>query len=168
MARSAGPAIWRPCYIGKLTFLMPRKQHLQCLVQVSKTVSETGHQKRATVMLNEKCDDNVVVWGKVLSIAGSLFLPQLSSIQALQSLHTLACWAGKQMNKTSEILYDLASDLDSVRHATLQNRAAIDFFLLAHGHGCEEFAGMCCMNLSDHSQSIHKKLQELMNNMRKL
>ncbi|KFP26403.1 hypothetical protein N325_05994, partial [Colius striatus] len=39
--------------------------------------------------------------------------------------------------------------------------AAIDFLLLAHGHGFEEFKGMCCMNLLDHSTSIHAKLKEL-------
>ncbi|KFP10384.1 hypothetical protein Z169_11815, partial [Egretta garzetta] len=46
--------------------------------------------------------------------------------------------------------------------------AAIDFLLLAQGHGCEEFEGMCCMNLSDHSESIHKKLAELKNNLHNL
>ncbi|KFP92161.1 hypothetical protein N311_05036, partial [Apaloderma vittatum] len=39
--------------------------------------------------------------------------------------------------------------------------AAIDFLLLARGHGCEEFDRMCCMNLEDHSESIHKKIQDL-------
>ncbi|KFW75139.1 hypothetical protein N305_04482, partial [Manacus vitellinus] len=39
--------------------------------------------------------------------------------------------------------------------------AAIDFLLLVQGHGCEEFEGMCCMNLSDHSQSIYQKLKEM-------
>ncbi|KFZ67432.1 hypothetical protein N338_02212, partial [Podiceps cristatus] len=39
--------------------------------------------------------------------------------------------------------------------------AAIDFFLLAHGHGCENFDGLCCMNLSDHSESVYKKINEL-------
>ncbi|KGL74286.1 hypothetical protein N309_10718, partial [Tinamus guttatus] len=39
--------------------------------------------------------------------------------------------------------------------------AAIDFLLLAQGHGCEDFDGLCCMNLSDHSKSIHKSIQEL-------
>ncbi|KFO69276.1 hypothetical protein N303_10072, partial [Cuculus canorus] len=39
--------------------------------------------------------------------------------------------------------------------------AAIDFLLLAQGHGCEDFEGLCCMNLSDHSKSIFKQLQEL-------
>ncbi|KFU87666.1 hypothetical protein M959_11363, partial [Chaetura pelagica] len=33
--------------------------------------------------------------------------------------------------------------------------AVINFLLLAHGHGCQEFEGMCCTNLSDHSESIH-------------
>ncbi|KFQ49096.1 hypothetical protein N333_08448, partial [Nestor notabilis] len=39
--------------------------------------------------------------------------------------------------------------------------AAIDLLLLAQGHGCEEFEGMCCMNLSDHSESIHKQIKQL-------
>ncbi|KFV71229.1 hypothetical protein N307_02375, partial [Dryobates pubescens] len=41
--------------------------------------------------------------------------------------------------------------------------AAIDFLLLTHGHGCEDFEGMCYFNLSDHSQTIHKKLAWLEN-----
>ncbi|KFV49103.1 hypothetical protein N341_11469, partial [Tyto alba] len=36
--------------------------------------------------------------------------------------------------------------------------AAIDFLLLAHGHGIEDFEGLCCMNLSVHSQSIHASI----------
>ncbi|KGL75604.1 hypothetical protein N309_11770, partial [Tinamus guttatus] len=39
--------------------------------------------------------------------------------------------------------------------------AAIHFLLLAQGHGCKDFNGLCCMNLSDHSKSIHKSIQEL-------
>ncbi|KFO87666.1 hypothetical protein N320_11548, partial [Buceros rhinoceros silvestris] len=44
--------------------------------------------------------------------------------------------------------------------------AAIDFLLVVQGHGCTDFEGMCCMNLSDHSQSIHKQLAKLQENMR--
>jgi len=44
-------------------------------------------------------------------------------------------------------------------------RAAIDFLLLVHGHGCEDFEGMCCVNLSDHSQSIHNQLADLRKNL---
>ncbi|KFP73259.1 hypothetical protein N311_13099, partial [Apaloderma vittatum] len=39
--------------------------------------------------------------------------------------------------------------------------AAIDFLLLAQGHGCEDFEGMCCMKLSDLSESVHKSIQYL-------
>ncbi|KFV41555.1 hypothetical protein N341_01492, partial [Tyto alba] len=39
--------------------------------------------------------------------------------------------------------------------------AAIDFLLLAQGHGCKDFEGMCCVNLSDHSESVHKRIQDL-------
>ncbi|KFZ50577.1 hypothetical protein N338_01029, partial [Podiceps cristatus] len=35
------------------------------------------------------------------------------------------------------------------------------FLLLAHGHGCEDFDGLCYMNLSDHSGSILKKISKL-------
>ncbi|TRZ06405.1 hypothetical protein HGM15179_020701, partial [Zosterops borbonicus] len=62
----------------------------------------------------------------------------------------------------------LLTDVDSVRHATLQNRAAIDFLLLAHGHGCEDFEGLCCMNLSDNSLSIHANIQALRDSVAKL
>ncbi|KFV92268.1 hypothetical protein N327_11358, partial [Fulmarus glacialis] len=46
--------------------------------------------------------------------------------------------------------------------------AAIDFLLLAQGHGCEDFEGMCCMNLSDHSESIHLSIQKLKEGVEKL
>ncbi|KFO52529.1 hypothetical protein N302_15426, partial [Corvus brachyrhynchos] len=39
--------------------------------------------------------------------------------------------------------------------------AVLDYLLLVHEHGCEDFEGLCCMNLSDHSASIHKQLQNL-------
>jgi len=71
----------------------------------------------------------------------------------------LGCWLAKQTNATSQALSSLLLDVDLVRHMTLQNCAAIDFLLLAQGHGCEEFDSMCCMNLSDHSESIHRSLQ---------
>ncbi|KFO55388.1 hypothetical protein N302_14143, partial [Corvus brachyrhynchos] len=39
--------------------------------------------------------------------------------------------------------------------------AATEFLLLAHGHGCEDFDGMCCMNLSDHSKSVFTNIKDL-------
>ncbi|KFW76602.1 hypothetical protein N305_04436, partial [Manacus vitellinus] len=38
---------------------------------------------------------------------------------------------------------------------------AVDFLLLVHGCGCQDFEGMCCMNLSDHSKSIYRSIVEL-------
>ncbi|KFO72387.1 hypothetical protein N303_03608, partial [Cuculus canorus] len=46
--------------------------------------------------------------------------------------------------------------------------AAIDFLLLAQGHGCEDFEGMCCMNFSNHSESIHASIQQLKTGVSKL
>ncbi|KFW87660.1 hypothetical protein N305_00004, partial [Manacus vitellinus] len=40
--------------------------------------------------------------------------------------------------------------------------------LLAQRHGCEEFDGMCCMNLCDKSTSSHKSLQQLQDLRKKL
>jgi len=42
----------------------------------------------------------------------------------------------------SALISELAIDVNSVRHATFQNRVVIDFLLLAWGHGCEDFEGM--------------------------
>ena len=91
----------------------------------------------------------------------SLFVPGAAAGRALNELGKLACWAEKQANATTEVLEALVDDQKSLRHAILQNKAAIDFLLLAQGHGCDDFEGMRCMNLSDHSESIHKQLQWL-------
>ncbi|KFV65938.1 hypothetical protein N307_04593, partial [Dryobates pubescens] len=44
--------------------------------------------------------------------------------------------------------------------------AAIDFLLLAQGHGCEDFEGMCCFNLSDHGVLMHAEIRWLKNHTR--
>jgi len=91
----------------------------------------------------------------------ALLVPGAAGGAALNQLGKLTCWAQKQASVTTKDLQSLLEDQSSLRHAVLQNRDEIDFLLLAQGHGCEDFEGMCCMNLSDHSKSIHKKLQWL-------
>ncbi|KFP57405.1 hypothetical protein N322_13304, partial [Cariama cristata] len=44
---------------------------------------------------------------------------------------------------------------------------AIDFLLLAQGHGCQDFDRLCCMNLSNHSESIHKSVENLQEGVQK-
>ncbi|KFP92435.1 hypothetical protein N311_00484, partial [Apaloderma vittatum] len=107
------------------------------------------------------CNSNVQLWNTAERIFASIFAPGVAVAKALTTLNRMACWIAKNANLTSEVLLQLTNDVSSIRHATLQNHAAIDFLLLAHGHGCKEFDGMCCMSLEDHSESIHKKIQDL-------
>ncbi|KFQ21853.1 hypothetical protein N332_03633, partial [Mesitornis unicolor] len=46
--------------------------------------------------------------------------------------------------------------------------ATIKFLLLAQGHTCEDFEGICCMNLSDHSESIYKSIRMLKEGVKKI
>ena len=98
-------------------------------------------------------------------MALSLLLPWGAASKALMDIGRLACLVAKEINIMSEMISELTQDMDSVRHAVLQNRVAIDFLLLAHDHGCEDLDGMCCMNLSDHSKLIHKQLSKLQQNL---
>ena len=124
--------------------------------------------KRSIFRLREECEDQVELWDRPSVIILSVLAPGVSSAKALTQWKKLACWSVKQANMTSEILTQLTVDVDSVRHATLQNRAGIDFLLLAQGHGCEEFERMCCMNLSCHSESIHRTLMQLKYHVNKI
>ncbi|KAF4792704.1 hypothetical protein TURU_119048 [Turdus rufiventris] len=81
--------------------------------------------------------------------------------KALGEIDNSGCWLSKQENVTSAALSDLLKDEETTRHASLQNCAAIDFLLLAHGHGCQDLEGMCCFNLSSCSTSIHANIQKL-------
>lgn len=143
-----------PCYIGKLALLAVT--HWNWL-KVSRSLPRG---KRSVTQLDQNCDDNVKLWSATTRIFASMF-PNIGTAQALNQLNKLACWSIKQANATSEILEEMMQDMSSLRHAVLQNRAAIDFLLLAQGHGCEDVDGMCCFNLSDHSQSIHKQIDWL-------
>ncbi|KGL78838.1 hypothetical protein N309_09731, partial [Tinamus guttatus] len=114
------------------------------------------------------CDDQVTFWNTAEIVSASIFTPGVASGKALVTLNRLGCWLAKQTNATSLALSGLLLDVNSVRHASLQNRAAIDFLLLAQGHGCQDFDGLCCMNLSDHSESIHKSIENLQKGVQKL
>ena len=98
----------------------------------------------------------------------SALLSPILAAKTARNLEILACWAAKELNLTSAILLDLRQDVDSVRHAVLQNRAATDFLLLAQGCGCTDFSGTGCFNLSDCSESIHKKLERMKNNTQQI
>lgn len=155
-----------PCYLGKLTLFSPTMKNLLKDIKNSSTIGLRS--KRSLTQLGPNCNPNLHIWDHTARFLAAFLWPQLAAGKALADIHRLACWASIQLNITLAILSSLAINVDSVRRATLQNRAAIDFLLLAHGHGCEDFEGMCCMNLSDHSESIHKSLENLCDNMKLL
>lgn len=100
-------------------------------------------------------------WNVAKIIVASSLAPGVASAKALTSLNRLGCWLAKFSNSTSIAISDLLIDVDSIKHATLQNWAAIDFLFLTHEHGCEDFDKLCCINLSGHSNSVHAQLQKL-------
>ncbi|XP_050842369.1 syncytin-2-like [Serinus canaria] len=144
-----------PCSIGRLTLLTP---NMSMILNMSR---HHRRDKRMTHTFTKECKDNVEFWSPEAIVAASFLAPGVASAGAHATLRKLGCWLAKQTNVTSLALAKLLLDFDSVRHSTLQNRAAIDFLLLAQGHGCEEIEGMCCMNFSDRSKSIHAQIQKL-------
>lgn len=94
----------------------------------------------------------------------SALLPWVAPAKVLKQLDGIGCWVCKQTIAFGELL----TDVNSIRHATLKNCKVIDFLLSAKGHRCEEFKGMCCKNLSDHSKGIHCSTGMLKEGVRKL
>lgn len=124
--------------------------------------------RKTTHEFDSECKDNAEFWNPAEIESASIFAPGVAAAQALETLNKLGCWLAKQTNATSSALSSLLLDVDSVQYANLQNSAAIDFLLLAQGHGCEDFDGMCCMNLSDHSESMHRSIWLLKDRVAKL
>ncbi|OWK62451.1 Endogenous retrovirus group K member 18 Pol protein [Lonchura striata] len=119
---------------------------------------------------DENCNDEVTHWAKAKSVATIAFLPWIGIAQAFNELAGLECWVAKQANLTSAALSNLLADEEVTRQATLQNRAAIDFLLLLHNHKCEEFAGLCCMNLSSRAEDVRtsiSKMQDMIHHLKK-
>ncbi|XP_032932166.1 uncharacterized protein LOC117005046 [Catharus ustulatus] len=146
-----------PCSLGRLSTLTPNIT----LLHNWRKDSESKREKRSYTEYDESCDPKLYNWNKPKRVAVSLFLPWVAAAKALGEIDHLGCWLSKQANATSAALSDLLKDEETTRHASLQNRAAIDFLLLAHGHGCQDFEGMCCFNLSSRSTSIHANIQKL-------
>ena len=151
-----------PCYLGHLTVLSPKVS--EWLQIMNRTRMRT---KRDLRQLSPNCSDEVRLWGMTARVFASLF-PPVGAAQALKEIEQLACWSVKQANATTLVLNEMLEDMNSIRHALLQNRAAIDFLLLAQSHGCEDVEGFCCFNLSDHSASIHKQLQWMQGHTQKI
>ncbi|XP_074391266.1 uncharacterized protein LOC141728195 [Zonotrichia albicollis] len=157
-----------PCTFGRLTLFTP---NVTQIINWKKTniTSELARSKRDLKDLTEDCDDEITHWSHSKSVAFTILLPWVSVAKSLGELGRLECWVAKQANLTSAALYDLLTDEEITRQATLQNRAAIDFLLLLHHHHCEEFEGLCCMNLSSRAEDARhsiKRLQDLVHQVK--
>lgn len=149
-----------PCTIGRLTLLTPSNKHIQDW-KVKRAQSNSTRAKRDLRDLNSDCDSEIIHWSKPKSVAVTLFLPWVSIAKSLGELAHLECWVAKQANLTSATLSDLLADEETTRKTTLQNRAAIDFLLLLHNHRCEEFEGLCCLNLSSKAEDARATIQKM-------
>nr|XP_054485903.1 uncharacterized protein LOC129118529 [Agelaius phoeniceus]XP_054485904.1 uncharacterized protein LOC129118529 [Agelaius phoeniceus]XP_054485905.1 uncharacterized protein LOC129118529 [Agelaius phoeniceus] len=157
-----------PCTIGKLSLFTPNKTQIMDWRTKTNT-RNSARKKRDLRNLDPNCDSEIVHWSKPKGVAITVFLPWVSAAKALGELSHLECWVAKQANITSAALSDLLADDETTRQATLQNRAAIDFLLLLHNHRCEEFEGLCCLNLSSKAENVHKiigKMQQMVQDIK--
>ena len=65
------------------------------------------------------------------------------------------------MDATSQAISAISQELGQIREALLENRVAVDYLLLRQNHGCEEFKGLWCFNLTDSSQLIEHKVKQV-------
>ena len=65
------------------------------------------------------------------------------------------------MHATSQAISAINQELGQIREVVLENCAGIDYLLLRHNRGCEEFKGLWCFNLTDTSQLIEHKVKQV-------
>ncbi|RMC00376.1 hypothetical protein DUI87_22984 [Hirundo rustica rustica] len=148
-----------PCTLGQLSLFTPNKTTLANWH--TKIASNSARQKRDLRAMDPDCDSEIVHWSKGKGVAVTIFLPWVAIAKTLGELAHLECWVAKQANLTTDALTNLLSDEETTRQATLQNRAAIDYLLLLHGHRCEEFEGLCCFNLTSRAENIHDSIRQM-------
>lgn len=62
-------------------------------------------------------------------------------------------------NITVKILSEINQEMDTEsRRTALCNKATVDYLLLKHNLGCQQFSGLCCMNVSDFSHAINGQI----------
>ncbi|XP_063278383.1 uncharacterized protein LOC134563899 [Prinia subflava] len=150
-----------PCTLGRLGLFTPNKTQIMNLKEKENGAQNSGLQKRAVKDLEPDCDTEITHWSKSKGVAITIFAPWVAIAKTLGELGHLECWVAKQANLTSQALTNLLKDEEITRQATLQNRAAIDYLLLLHGHTCEEFEGLCCFNLSTRAVSTQTLIQQM-------
>lgn len=74
------------------------------------------------------------------------------SVMPVLEISRLICAMIKALNATSQAISVIGQELGQVKEAVLEYGTTIDYLLLRHSDGCEEFKGFYCFNLTDNSQ----------------
>lgn len=138
--------------MGRLTVLAPN---------ITIIHDQKIKHKRFVHQFESDCKDKINFWGKGKGIAASILTIGVTAAKALKMLKNLRCWLSRQTNATSQALNEPLANVNIIKHNHLQNRATSP---RVH---CEDFEGMCCMNLSNHSESIHQNIQILKERLKK-
>ncbi|XP_074172436.1 uncharacterized protein LOC141567811 [Rhinolophus sinicus] len=136
-----------PCSLGRLTVFLPQRPH------------PTEHHTE--IVLSSDCNSEQHLFSPAEYTALSLVVMPAMTIALNIEISSMACSMVKALNATSQAIHALGEELGQVREAVLENRAAIDYLLLRYNHGCEEFKGLCCFNLTDNSHLIEGKVKQI-------
>lgn len=109
-----------PCTFGHLIMSLPS---LEALTNWTLRHRQNKHDVKS---LGLDCNSEVKFWNPTKTSFSSL-VASLGTAHALNTINKLGCWLAKERNATSNAFTGLLTDVNSVRHATLQNRAAIAF-----------------------------------------
>lgn len=143
-----------PCTLGHLTTRTPDRAQLL-------KWQNLANQAGSIYKIPDDCENSVTNWPHSKRVIMSIFMPWVAAGKALGELEQFSCWLGKSSQATSCVLSQLLAEEEKTKQVTLQNRAAVDFLLLTHGHGCNEFEGLCCIDFLSKSKSIHAEIKEI-------
>lgn len=80
----------------------------------------------------------------------------------------MACMIGKTTNITAKDINKANQEVGELWTTVLQSRATIDYLLLQHNLGCQQFPGMCCFSVSEFSPSVDGQINDLHKEMDKI
>lgn len=93
--------------------------------------------------LTEDCDSQSTMYNESELVAAAFLNPGVRIAVNHHTRKRTMCALGKDINYTTQTLTVLNTEMTQVREAALENHAAIDYLVLRHHPGCEEFKGMC-------------------------
>lgn len=73
----------------------------------------------------------------------------------------MVCVISKTTNITAKILAKVNLEMGELRTMGLQNRVTIDYLLIKHILGCQQFSDTCCFNVSDFSHASDDQINHL-------